>query len=144
KGAGAEWHQRARGGPAAVKINGHDWVPQQNPRLDNSGKTEFLPEWAMFAGASHWVLHGRGQVDFFILPDHLVLQFSDPDPGGDVYDVIIHQGESFNPLNVAEADEKRIVEIAGRAEHAPHPSDRKIPTQRDVAAQRRKWDHHRI
>jgi hypothetical protein len=140
----AEWHHQANAWPTGVKINGHDWTPEQNPRLDNSGKTEFLPEWAMFAGASHFVLHGRGRVNFFIQPDHLVLRFSDPDPGGDVYDVIVHQGESFNLQNVAEADEKRIVEIAGRTEHVPHPSDRKIPTQRDVAEQRRKWDHNRV
>ena len=140
----AEWHHQAQGWPTAVKINGADWSPQDKPRLDNSGKTEFLPNWTVLVGATHWVLRGRGKVIFSVRPDHLSLLFADPDTGGDVYDVVIHQGEVFPELTVAEEDERHIAQLAGAAEHVPHPSDSNLPTQRDFDEHRLQWRRSRL
>ena len=140
----AEWVHRAGGWPSSVKINGRDWEPEKNQRLANEGKTEFIPDWAMFAGASHWVLGGRGRVYFFIRPDHLALQFFDNENGSGVYDVVVHQGENFNREVIAEADKRKLVQLVGNGAPAPHPTERGIPTERERTEWTGKWEQSRF
>ncbi|HLJ11950.1 MAG TPA: hypothetical protein VKU82_12215, partial [Planctomycetaceae bacterium] len=135
----AEWQHQGSNWPSSVKINGSEWPVKQQPRLENAAPNQLLPDWTVLVGAKHWVLRGRGTVEFAIHPDHLALQFNDFDPGGDVYDVVVHQGETFTQLEIADADRQQIADLAAKASQAPHPADRNAPTRSDFDELRRRW-----
>lgn len=141
----AEWQHTSGRFTGTIKINGVAWTPDaRNKVLRNEGATTFFPEAGELFAATMWKLRGRGKVELRMLPDGLLVQFNDPDPGDDEYEVVIHQREMFDDTGVPVEDEGRVAKLFAATPRTPHPKGRDIPTVRDFEKLRRAWRRSRL
>lgn len=140
----AIWRHHSNAWVQDLKINNVAWSPKENARLENGGATTFMPQTTQFPGATLWTMRGRGRASLRVMPDHLLVEFYDPEPGPTTYDVVVHQGEVFPQLTITNDDKTLIADKFALALRRPHPNATDAPTQQDFAAQRRSFKRSRL
>lgn len=86
----ATWSHKEFGAPKNAQLNGIQWDPEHKSHLENSGSTHFLDADVPFGLATMEHRQARGSVR--LLQDarnNITLQFDDPQPGADLYSIIV-------------------------------------------------------
>jgi hypothetical protein len=90
----ARWAHVSFFHPNDVKINGVAWNPQANPTMPTLGLSQlFGKQMQDLSKVRMKKLRGRGQVELRPSKDVVTVVFIDPEPGVDIYEVILTFGE---------------------------------------------------
>jgi hypothetical protein len=84
------WNHLEAGGPSMAQINSIlPWNPQRDREIKLAGKTKLFPVGIDFSRSRITQIAGRNEVRLTKTRDSFTLDFNDPQPGPDTYEVIV-------------------------------------------------------
>lgn len=141
----ATWQHAQGQPPGNATVNGVEWkTPAKNKVLPNEGDTKFFSRSAELFAATGWRLRGRGNVHVGMAPNTVSVDFSDPEPGADDFEVVIHEREVFAKIEPPPEVEARVAQMFAAVPIAPYGAGKDLPTEKDFENLRRAWRRGRL